>query len=75
MAIRNFYIQSDIDGRETPLQGGPRSKDGGMCTTLYQRSDGEIVEAVKIKCLECDGELITQVINKGEVVYEFKTNR
>ena len=28
MAMRNFWIDVDIDGRKTLLSGGPRTKDG-----------------------------------------------
>ena len=37
MAVRNFYIKADIDGRKTKLAGGPASKDGGMNISIFQR--------------------------------------
>ena len=39
MAVRNFYVEADIEGRETMLGGGPRNKEGGMTTNIYQRDD------------------------------------
>lgn len=30
MAVRPFYINADIEGRQTYLEGGPRRKDGNM---------------------------------------------
>ena len=34
MAVRNFYVEADIDGRQTMLGGGPRNKDGGAVWML-----------------------------------------
>jgi len=42
MAVRNWWIEADVDGRKTPLSGGPRSKDGGFQLTIYQRVKGNI---------------------------------
>ena len=48
MAVRNFWVDAEIDGRETDLGGGPRSKTGGMDVTVYQRKEGQIETAVKV---------------------------
>lgn len=48
MAVRNFYVEADIEGRETMLGGGPRNKEGGMTTNIYQRDDGGIVQVLKV---------------------------
>jgi hypothetical protein len=48
MRVRNFWIEAHIDGRRTTLSGGPRARKGGLSLTLYQRSGGEIVEALSI---------------------------
>lgn len=50
MAVRNFWIEVEIDGRKTTLSGGPRAKDGSMSVTLYVREDGDSVRAVHINC-------------------------
>jgi hypothetical protein len=77
MAVRNFYIDCDIDGRETRLAGGPRAKDGEMTIHLSQREAGEIVEdVVKITCREFQGVLTTTVYdNDGNKVYEYRCIR
>lgn len=49
MAVRNFWIRADIDGRKTVLAGGPRSRDGGFDLTISQRDGGAIVEPVEIR--------------------------
>lgn len=67
MAVRNFWIDADIDGRKTMLSGGPRAKDGGMLVNIYQRDDGGIHRALRIECMECgDGTLKTVVLGFGD---------
>lgn len=62
MAVRNFYVVADIDGRKTKLKGGPASKDGRMAVTLYQRNGDNIVEAVELQCfVNKDGNLQTTI--------------
>lgn len=75
MAVRNFWIEAEIDGRQTALAGGPRSKDGGMTVTIYQRDKGGITEAVNIICEERDGELRTLIQPKNGFDTKIKTVR
>ena len=77
MAVRNFYVEADIDGRQTTLGGGPKAKDGGMTVLIHQRSDGDVVyHAVKIRCTERNGKLMTEVFNKdGICVFSYETER
>ena len=65
MAVRNFYVEANIDGRQTSLGGGPKSKTGEMTVRLYQRNDGAITDALLIECRERDGKLITEVYDKN----------
>jgi len=46
--MRNFYIKGKVDGRKTPIAGGPRNKDGGMVITLYQKEKGESVKILSV---------------------------
>ena len=48
MPIQNFYIDCEIDGRESKLTGGPKAKDGGFSLTIYQRSEGKKITALKV---------------------------
>jgi len=58
MVTRNFWVEANIDGRNTLLAGGPRAKDGGMTIDLFIRDDGEIAKALHIVCWVCaDGSL------------------
>lgn len=60
--VRNFWIQARVDGRESRVCGGPRSKDGGLSLTLYQRSRGMVVAALQVNCFaRCDGTLRLEV--------------
>lgn len=70
MAVRNFYVEANIDGRATKLAGGPAAKDGEMVIHLYQRDHGETVEAFSIVCRERNGELTSTVICKADEAME-----
>lgn len=76
MAVRNFYVEADIDGRQTTLGGGPRSKDGEMTVCLYQRVEGCISDPVKIKCRERNGVLTTEIFDPdGNLIYKYESKR
>ena len=76
MAVRNFYVEANIDGRETTLGGGPRNKMGEMTVRLYQRDEGEITDALLIECRERDGVLITEVYDKDHnLIFTNETKR
>lgn len=55
--VRNFWLEADIDGRETSLEGGPVSKDGGFTAALYIRDEGSVQRAVTIHGWVSGGEL------------------
>lgn len=79
MSVRPFYIDSNIEGRETRLSGGPRRKDGSMRTVLTQRSNGTVVTAFTIECNTkvVDGKemLVSSVYDSnGDLVAEKYTN-
>jgi len=62
MAVRNFYIDADIDGRRTSLSGGPQAKDGGLSATVLIRDEGSILRAVQISAIaRRDGSLALEV--------------
>lgn len=66
MAVRNFYIEADIDGRQTMLGGGPRAKDGGMDVTIYQRDEGGIKRVLTVTCRVRGDKLVTWVDVDGD---------
>jgi len=71
MAVRNFYVEADIDGRKGQLTGGPRSKDGGFHMTLYIRNKGKIEEAFTI-CGEAIGEESLSIVIKDSSGLEIR---
>lgn len=77
MAVRNFYVEADIDGRETMLGGGPRAKDDGMTVHIHQRENGEIIsDLIKIRCKARDGILTTEVYDPdGNLIFEYSSAR
>ena len=76
MAVRNFWIDADVDGRETMLSGGPRAKTGGMTIRVKQRKNGFVSNSVSVNCFEHDGVLTTIVHDKdGNEVYRYSTDR
>jgi hypothetical protein len=46
--VRNFWIQTQIDGRNSSIGAGPVRKDGGFDLTVYQRDAGEVRTALEI---------------------------
>jgi len=64
--MRNFYVRGKVDGRKTPIAGGPRNKHGGMVITLYQKEKGESVEILNVtSAVLPDGKLRTVIRIKG----------
>jgi hypothetical protein len=62
MAVRNFWLEADIDGRATSLEGGPRAKDGGLSATLKIRDGGGISTALHLSAhAASDGTLTVRV--------------
>lgn len=76
MALRNFWLETEIDGRKTKLKGGPKSRTGGMRTKVYVRDQGTSVLACKIICRECGNDLIVMIYDKdGQLIHSNTTKR
>ena len=75
MAVRPFYLSADVEGRRTPLAGGPARHDGSMTVEITQRNAGEIETAFKIRSYREGDELITNVYDNstGTCVATHKT--
>lgn len=75
--VRNFWINARIDGRNTNLSGGPRSKGGAFEQTIYQRSDGSVTVAAQIDAYAMtDGTLVLRITDgQGNLIHEHRTNR
>ncbi len=60
--MRNFHITAAIDGRKTPLSGGPRASDGGFLLEVKIAEEKEPKVAVIVKGrVRPDGRLELQV--------------
>jgi hypothetical protein len=60
--VRNFWLCAEVDGKKHALKGGPRNKRGGLCLTLFQRSEGFVKRALRVSCTaRCDGSLCLEV--------------
>ena len=65
--VRNFWVDTQVDGRDSKLASGPVAKDGGFYTTIKIRRDGEVSEAVTINGIALpDGTLEIRVCGLTE---------
>ena len=72
--MRPFYLYAEVEGRKTPLTGGPRRKDGSLNVSVLVRDKGESICAYKIKCYSEGNKLKVDVINgNGTVVDSTET--
>jgi len=72
MSMRNFWVESFIDGRKTLLASGPRGKDGEMHTVIKVKEEGNSVEAVSIVCFPTDigNRIVVRDETNGERIYD-----
>ena len=73
--MRPFWLDANIEGRQTNLCGGPRRNDGRMNIDIIQRDNGSSVTAFKIEC-ESDGKTCeTRVYDSnGDLIATHTTN-
>ena len=48
MAVRNFWIEGQVDGQTRKTLGGPLAKDGGFSLSIKVRDRGEITLPLRI---------------------------
>ena len=46
--VRNFWLDFDIDGRESSMTGGPVSKGGGISGRIYVRDSGNVSAPIRL---------------------------
>lgn len=71
MALRNFWIELDVDGRKTPIATGPSRKDGGFSLDVHMRYHGDSLHVLTVEGqVDPDGALRLFVVDpvKGEVI-------
>lgn len=77
MAVRNFWIETEVDGYKNPIGGGPKNKEGGFKTTITQRDKGSIERGIDIiGFADSEGNLVLTVRDKnGSLIHESRTVR
>lgn len=75
--LRNWWVTTHVDGRETCDATGPRGKDGGFSTHVKQRVHGEPKHVLSVHgSVREDGSLHLWVTNEhGEVVHTYDSER
>ena len=71
MATRNFWIEAQIDGLKTHLEGGPQSKDGGFELVICMRDQGSVKRALIIQGWSDGRTIQLQTINGENGVIDF----
>lgn len=75
-AVRNFWIEANIDGYKNPLKGGPRNKDGGFVLFVGMRDQGSVTNPVYIRgMVTAENKLALYVHANGKIIYEMETER
>ncbi len=46
--VRNYWVEIDVDGRESPIGTGPRNKEGGIGVRIYMRNKGTVEKILDI---------------------------
>jgi len=76
MAVRNFWLQTDIDGRVTQLHGGPQAKDGGFTQNIYVRDEGASKKAYSVHGIATeDGRLRIVIFDGKETLLHTSTTK
>jgi hypothetical protein len=47
--VRNFWIDLQVDGRQSDIMTGPRRSDGGFDMYVYIRNRGAVEQLLRIK--------------------------
>lgn len=74
---KGFFVNAEIDGKVSPLSGGPKSRSGGMTVRLTQRHKGAIQTAFVLRSetfANSEGKLMlrTSVVDSDGIVVASK---
>lgn len=79
--VRNYWITGTIDGRTSPLTGGPRDRTGGLELRILQRDRGDVITAAIVNgyvLRDPDGRTRLALVitdRNGDVVHRSTTYR
>jgi hypothetical protein len=49
--VRPSWIDVSVDGRDTNIATGPRSRDGSMSAKFYLRVNGSVTHVLDVDCI------------------------
>jgi len=77
VAVRNFWITVDVDGKRNALASGPQSAIGGFQATIEQRHNGTITRSLQIiGTADPSGALVLEVLDgNGKTLATHRTQR
>lgn len=68
--VRNFWVETSIDGRETKDASGPAGHDGGFVTSIKVRENGTVRDALRIAgWSDGTGALVIEIDPRAEIEY------
>ena len=77
--VRNFWVECEVDGKETRFASGPRSKDGGFLLRVKVRDNGSVTHALSVTgYVDSQGKLILESderVNFGIIHNEYNTRK
>jgi hypothetical protein len=73
--VRNFWLSGFIDGRATPLKGGPANKEGGFTLVIHQRQEGKVTKVGIVTGTERKGTLTLTMVLTGQPAIRHTTVR
>lgn len=75
--VRNFWVELFVDGRPTPVAGGPRNKDGGFSLKVLMRDRGAIVTPLYVRgqVLSSGALRLSVDDEKGRTLYKVESER
>lgn len=76
MAIRNFWIDLEVDDRATSVEAGPRAKDGGFRLNILMRDSGAKRKVLYVEGVAHEDGTLTLIAQDGkETVFQKRTER
>lgn len=74
---RNFWLDLDVDGRDTSVTTGPASKEGGFRQEVFIRDGGRVEQALTISGYAHRDGTLRLVVKDGDgnTVHEVERHR
>jgi hypothetical protein len=72
MAVRNFWVELEVDGKQNDVASGPRNSNGGIVVRIKQRNYGAIETAAVIRGIaipQDDGKIRLELRLDDQILY------